>query len=65
MLNISYFHTNTETQRPLHHLSRASLMTQMARNAAAGLPISWRRWTEWSSVWLMSGMVLSKLSLMC
>ena len=39
----------------LHHLSRASLMTQMGRNAAAGLPSSWRRSTaaalDWCLAW--------------
>jgi len=35
--------------------SPASLMTQTGRNAASGLPSSWRRWTEavfdWCLAW--------------
>ena len=38
MLTISYFQfTRIPTQRRLRYLSHAPLMTQMARNAAAGL----------------------------
>ena len=42
------------TQRRLRHLSPASLMTQMGRNAAAGLPSSWRRWTEAALDWCLA-----------
>ena len=31
-----------------------SLMTQMGRNAAAGLPSSWRRWTEAAFDWCLA-----------
>ena len=55
--------TPIPTQRHLRHLSPASLMTQMGRNAAAGLPCSWHLWTKAALNWCLACFEQSVISM--
>jgi len=53
MLKFSYFYTNIYTET--FAISPASLMTRTdGGNAAAGLPSSWRRWSEAAFDWVLA-----------
>ena len=49
-----YTFTRIPTHRRLRHLSPASLMTQIGRNAATGLPSSWHLWTKAVLNWCLA-----------